>query len=885
MQAHGPNPRGPAEQRDARLPYLPSLDGLRALAVLAVLFYHADLPLRGGYIGVEVFFVLSGFLITALLVAEWLQRGTVDLGAFWMRRARRLLPALALVIGGVLLIAVSLPRAETRGLSSDILAALGYVMNWHLILSGQSYFDAGVRPSLLQHLWSLAVEEQFYLFWPLLFVFGGRLLRPLGLLLLTLALAVGSFALSAVLFDPGADPSRIYYGADTRAGGLLLGAALALLWAPWRQPALDKRTLGLGLDAAGLLALAGLGLASIQLFAAHPLLYRGGLALVAVATILVILGASHPRALLLPALLGLAPLRWIGQRSYGIYLWHWPIFQITRPYLDLPLDGPALLILRLAATLAVAELSFRFVETPVRKGGLAALRHGLGLPTPAGPLRMPALFAQLHPAHVEAGGAYTAHRPTSGDGQWRSSDGRGNPPSPAGGPGSRPPWRRLSLLIAGLVLISAACASFDGPPGEPASIATPTPAPVAVVAQMTASATNEPEDTPTVAPSATASASPSPAPTETASATLVPAAATAAAEAALPPLEPEIAAALQAVLDSTVADGYIPGAVVAVNIPGRQTWVGASGLANRAEGLPMTPDTRVRIASISKTFTAATVLLLAEDGLIDLDAPLATWLPGLLPNAEGITIRQLLQHRTGLYDFLEDRSYVNQAYSQPELVFSPNELVGYAAQFPPIFAAGAEGAWDYSSTNYVILGMVVEAATGNSLATEMRRRIFEPLGLSGTSFTPDEPVEGLFATGYFQSAEQRDAAMSFAFATANLVSTAADIQTFGRAIFAGDLLSPESREALLSFVDGKGQYNMPDLAYGLGVMRNVLPVGRPAEVATVYGHIGGFAGFRSALWHAPESGITIALGVNQGSTDPNTLAAAVFDAALDGLGR
>jgi CubicO group peptidase (beta-lactamase class C family) len=366
---------------------------------------------------------------------------------------------------------------------------------------------------------------------------------------------------------------------------------------------------------------------------------------------------------------------------------------------------------------------------------------------------------------------------------------------------------------------------------------------------------------------------------------VTPAEATATAEAALPPLSAEQAAALQAVLDRFVADGYIPGTVAAVNIPGYQTWVGASGLADRQSQTPMTPEARFRIASISKSFTAATVLLLIEEGRLSLDDTLDTWFPNLVPSAASITVRNLLQHTTGLYDFLEDIRYVNLAFREPERRFAPAELVGYAAQHPAAFRPGAEGAWDYSSTNYVILGMIAEAVTGRPLAVEMRERIFEPLGLERTYFAPDEPIEGPFATGYGGNAVQHDVAMSFAYATANLVSTTEDVQTFGRALLAGSLLSAESRELMLGFVSGRGQYGMPELAYGLGVMRNLLPVGRGAEESTVYGHIGGYGGFRSALWHAPASGVTIALGVNQAGTDPNLLAAALFDATLDVMGR
>jgi D-alanyl-D-alanine carboxypeptidase len=271
---------------------------------------------------------------------------------------------------------------------------------------------------------------------------------------------------------------------------------------------------------------------------------------------------------------------------------------------------------------------------------------------------------------------------------------------------------------------------------------------------------------------------------------------------------------------------------------------------------------------------------------------MSTWLPDLVPAGDSITVRDLLQHTTGLYDFLEDRNFVNQAYRTPDRLFAPSELVDYATQFPPAFAPGSEGNWDYSSTNYVILGMIVEAATGNTLAEEMRSHIFEPLGLESTYFIPNEPVVGPASRGYSRTTDQTRVAMSFGFATANLVSTPSDVQRFGAALFGGELLEPESLEQMLTFVDGKQQYNMPELAYGLGVMRNVLPVGPgadgqalPAEASTVIGHIGGFGGFRAALWHAPGSGVTVAMGVNQAAMDPNTLATRLYEVILAHQGR
>src|ERR671917_1081296 len=217
------------ETGDVRLSYLPGLDGLRAFAVIAVLLYHAELSwIRGGFLGVEVFFVISGYLITTLLLTEWHQQGRINLMGFWLRRVRRLLPALYLLLVVTLAFAVVFLPGEVARLRGDALAAFGYVTNWYLILGEQSYFETVGRPSLLLHLWSLAVEEQFYLLWPPLFVAGIILLRRYALLV-ALAGAAASALLMAFLYQPDVDPSRIYYGTDTRATGLLLGAALAFV--------------------------------------------------------------------------------------------------------------------------------------------------------------------------------------------------------------------------------------------------------------------------------------------------------------------------------------------------------------------------------------------------------------------------------------------------------------------------------------------------------------------------------------------------------------------------------------------------------------------------------------------------------------------------------
>jgi len=349
--------------------------------------------------------VISGYLITALLLAEWRQRGRIDLKTFWLRRARRLLPALYVLLVVSLAFAVVFLPGEVAGLRGDVLAAFGYVTNWYLIFGQESYFEAVGRPSLLQHLWSLAVEEQFYLIWPPILAlglcFGATRLRQRRLLTVVLLGAGASAVAMALLYTPGVDPSRIYYGTDTRATGLLFGAALAFVWSPGvrYRPSEARRALAgrgrfrrrwgwtapLLLDILGFVALGGLVWLCHHLGEFQPFLYRGGFALVGLATTATIMAVVHPYTLVGARLLGSAPLRWVGVRSYGIYLWHWPVFMVTRPELDVPFDGPYLLALRLAATVILADLSYRYIETPIRRGTLG--RAWRTLREARGPLR------------------------------------------------------------------------------------------------------------------------------------------------------------------------------------------------------------------------------------------------------------------------------------------------------------------------------------------------------------------------------------------------------------------------------------------------------------------------------------------------------------------
>ena len=390
----------------SRVPYLPGLDGLRAIAVVAVMVWHADHSwLQGGFLGVEVFFVISGYLITLLLISEKERTGRVRIGQFWLRRARRLLPALFTMMSALAIyMALFRPRpmGNTRG---DLLGGTFYVSNWFQIWVGQAY-AAAEDFAPLKHLWSLAVEEQFYLVWPLVMMVllkrrGDRLPR-----LATWLLGVSLFiALVTALLFVGGESVRgtsctsadsngylqvfgrcvnvneaLYLNTFSRAGGIMMGAAFAMVWRPVAIMRGPLRKRGRRVDVVALVGMAGLWLlmTRVELFNEFTAqydsqLFRGGFLLTGLCTIAIIAAATHRRSWL-GRLLGIRPLNWVGTRSYGLYLYHWPIYQIIRTPGE-PLSWSQFAIAMLI-TLPVTELSYRLIEVPIRTGRVGEWLRG-----------------------------------------------------------------------------------------------------------------------------------------------------------------------------------------------------------------------------------------------------------------------------------------------------------------------------------------------------------------------------------------------------------------------------------------------------------------------------------------------------------------------------
>jgi peptidoglycan/LPS O-acetylase OafA/YrhL len=360
-------------QSRGRLPHLTALDGLRGLAVLAVLLFHASVPgVRGGHLGVSIFFTLSGFLITTLLVVERTTTGGVVLHRFWARRARRLVPAMILTFFLVAIVLKMSPVPPGSGVFGDAIAAATWVANWRFIVTGASYADLFALPSPFQHFWSLAVEEQFYVLFPLLLllVLGRRRPRLLLLGAVLAVLAVASTVQAGLLFSSAETSTRAYYGTDSRGAELLVGALLALLISTPTGPRALARRWNVVLQYAGGAALLGLGAACAVLSQHDAYLYYGGLLAIAVLTATVIAAAVQPGSLV-GRVLSIRPLVELGLISYGAYLYHWPLFLL----LDEEFTGLSplpLLALRLGSTIGLAWLSYWMVEHPIRYGPLPA---------------------------------------------------------------------------------------------------------------------------------------------------------------------------------------------------------------------------------------------------------------------------------------------------------------------------------------------------------------------------------------------------------------------------------------------------------------------------------------------------------------------------------
>lgn len=369
-----------------RMGYAPALDGIRAIAIVLVLLYHAHVgPFHGGFIGVDVFFVVSGFLITSLLMEEYEQSGSISYKRFLHRRIRRLLPALLVVLVAVSLWTSLYSQRNLDQLQRDLAPAVFYVSNWWQIFWNDIPYFASTEPPLLRHMWSLAVEEQWYFLWPLCFIFIRRLKKNLltqAMALMGISLVVS--AAVAVLFVAGDDARSnfLYLSTPTRSVGLLMGAALALVWSPWKLVTRESTRRHAGqisdkrLSVLGFLCLISLMALSVILYVDGSMYYRGGSLLVALLSVVLVACAVHPNAVSIHGFFRLSWLVAIGRRSYGIYLWHWPIFVFTDAQNSLASLTFALLITGVAS-----ELSFRLVEQPIIRGAIGTtwneIRNGL----------------------------------------------------------------------------------------------------------------------------------------------------------------------------------------------------------------------------------------------------------------------------------------------------------------------------------------------------------------------------------------------------------------------------------------------------------------------------------------------------------------------------
>ena len=368
--------------------YIPAIDGLRAIAVIAVMLYHLGITwIPGGFLGVDLFFVISGYVITRLLLDSIQERGGLDLRDFYMARIRRLLPPLVfMIVVTSIVVGIWAPDTTKKFLTDAPFSIFGG-MNWWLVFNQQDYFESSGRPPLLQHTWSLAVEAQFYLLWPLILLlvlkyFGKKVIPAAALIIAAIsgvALMLVSFQLDAA---NSSKVSHIYFGTDTHSIGLFLGAALAVSWIPQNFNLQVTRRAQDFIDGIGVFGFIGILATFALIDESKPTLYRIAFPLAGIFGTAILISIVHPASRFAP-LLRNKVLLWIGERSYAIYLWHWVIFQISRPQVDLDGENWALFSLRILLVLALADISLRLVELPIRSGAVAYWFGGMKYRTKA----------------------------------------------------------------------------------------------------------------------------------------------------------------------------------------------------------------------------------------------------------------------------------------------------------------------------------------------------------------------------------------------------------------------------------------------------------------------------------------------------------------------
>ncbi len=354
--------------------YMPGLDGLRALSVLAVIAYHLNFPLaQGGFLGVGVFFTLSGYLITDQLMMQWQTTKRINLKEFWLRRFRRLMPATFFMLAMVYLWLILFDPSRLSTLRGDFISVILYFNNWWLIFHNVSYFESFGPPSPIGHLWSLAIEEQFYFLWPVILVFVLRFRPKRGkLILFTLIGAAASILAMALIYQPGSDPSRVYYGTDTRLFALLIGATFAIAYPSQKLSQHISIQSRRALDFLGGAGILGILIIIWRTNEYDASLYLGGFALFAILSAIVTVILAHP-ASRVARLMGIKPLRWIGVRSYSLYLWHYPVIILTSPTLDTGGFSGSRIVLQLVVSFLMAGLSWKYVEEPIRSGSITQL--------------------------------------------------------------------------------------------------------------------------------------------------------------------------------------------------------------------------------------------------------------------------------------------------------------------------------------------------------------------------------------------------------------------------------------------------------------------------------------------------------------------------------